>query len=62
MVYDDRLVRVESKTGLLVLRDPTGARYYLNLFALYQRYALRGETAREFLLEIADDFCHECQR
>ncbi|MGH3931785.1 MAG: helix-turn-helix domain-containing protein, partial [Pseudonocardiaceae bacterium] len=56
VVYDDRLARVESKTGLLVLRDPTDVRYYLELFAYYQRYALRDGAAREFLLKIADDF------
>lgn len=60
VVYDDRLARVESKTGLLVLRDPTDVRYYLELFAQYQRYALRGEAAQEFLREIAEDFRHEC--
>lgn len=59
VVYDDRLARVESKTGVLVLRDPTDVRYYLELFALYQRYALRGDAAREFLLKIADDFRYE---
>ncbi|MCA1673090.1 MAG: helix-turn-helix domain-containing protein [Actinobacteria bacterium] len=56
VVYDDRLARVESETGLLVLRDPTDVRYYLELFAHYQHYALRNKAAREFLLEIADDF------
>jgi transcriptional regulator with XRE-family HTH domain len=59
VVYDDRLARVESETGLLVLRDPTDVRYYLDLFAQYQRYALGGEEAREFLLEIANEFRHE---
>lgn len=59
VVYDDRLARVESKTGVLVLRDPTDVRYYLDLFALYQRYTLRGDAAREFLLKIADDFRRE---
>jgi len=59
VVYDDRLVRVESETGLLVLRDLTDVRYYLDLFAQYQRYTLRGDAAREFLLKIADDFRHE---
>ncbi|MGQ0716972.1 MAG: helix-turn-helix domain-containing protein [Pseudonocardiales bacterium] len=45
--------------NVLVLRDPTDVRYYLDLFALYQRYALRGDAAREFLLKIADEFRHE---
>ncbi|MGH3922287.1 MAG: helix-turn-helix domain-containing protein [Pseudonocardiaceae bacterium] len=62
VVYDDRLARVESKTGVLVLRDPTDVRYYLDLFAQYQRYALHGDAAREFLLKIADDFRHEGHR
>ena len=62
VVYDDRLARVESNTGLLVLRDPTDVRYYLELFALYQRHALHGELVREFLLEVADDFRHESDR
>lgn len=35
VVYDDRLARVESETGLLVLRDPTDVHYYLDLFAQY---------------------------
>ncbi|MCA1706561.1 MAG: DUF5753 domain-containing protein [Actinobacteria bacterium] len=56
VVYDDRLARVESKTGLLVLRDPTDVRYYLELFVHYQRYSLNDEAALEFLLKIADDF------
>ncbi|MGH3941064.1 MAG: helix-turn-helix domain-containing protein [Pseudonocardiaceae bacterium] len=56
VAYDDRLVRVESETGLLMLRDPTDVRYYLDLFAHYQRYALHNGAAREFLLKIADDF------
>ena len=56
VVYDGRLARVESETGLLVLRDPTDVRYYLELFAHYQRYALHDKAAREFLLKIADDF------
>lgn len=62
VVYDDRLARVESETGLLVLRDPTDVRYYLDLFAQYQHYALRDEEAREFLLKIAADFRHEGDR
>jgi transcriptional regulator with XRE-family HTH domain len=62
VVYDDRLARVESKTGLLVLRDPADVRYYLDLFAQYQHYALRDEEARDFLLEIVDDFRHEGDR
>jgi len=56
VIYDDRLARIESETGLLVLRDPTDVRYYLELFAHYQCYALHDEAAREFLLKIADDF------
>ena len=62
VVYDDRLARVESETGLLVLRDPADVRYHLELFAQYQCYALHGDAARECLLEIADDFRHEGDR
>ncbi|MGH3873333.1 MAG: helix-turn-helix domain-containing protein [Pseudonocardiaceae bacterium] len=62
VIYDDRLARVESKTGVLVLRDPTDVRYYLDLFAQYQRYALHGDAARKHLLKIADDFHHEADR
>lgn len=55
MLYDDRLVAIEVKTGLLMLRDPVDVGHYIETFEYYQRYALRGADARDFILSVAED-------
>lgn len=56
VIYDDRLVGIEVKTGMLMLRDPVDVAQYAELFAFYRSHALRGEAARDFVLSIAEDF------
>ena len=55
MLFDDRLTAIEVKTGLLMLRDPVDVQYYVDTFEYFRSHALRGETARDFILSVAED-------
>jgi transcriptional regulator with XRE-family HTH domain len=50
-VYDQRIVTVETSTGVLVLRDPKDVLAYTEQFTGYERQALFGNAARERLGE-----------
>lgn len=56
VLYDDRLVAIEVKTGMLMLRDPVDITRYADLFDFYRRHALRGAPARDFVLSVAEDY------
>jgi transcriptional regulator with XRE-family HTH domain len=56
IIYDERLVIVETEAGSMALRDPVDVREHLELFEYYRRNALAGEECREFLRVIAADF------
>ncbi|WP_405938626.1 hypothetical protein [Streptomyces sp. NBC_00726] len=44
-MYDERLVTVETTTGVMVFRDPRDIRMYLDEFAGYEELTLFGEDA-----------------
>lgn len=46
VVYDDRLVIVETFSGEMALRDPRDVSYHLNLFQYFYDRALTGDDAR----------------
>ncbi|GLZ28947.1 transcriptional regulator [Lentzea sp. NBRC 105346] len=56
MVYDERLVLVETHGGATVLRDPADVAEHLELFEYFQQHTLKGDECREFLRGIADEF------
>lgn len=56
VIYDDRLVAIEVKSGMLMLRDPVDIARYSELFDFYRRHALRGGAARDFVLSVAEDY------
>lgn len=61
VLYDSRLVAIEVKSGMLMLRDPVDVTQYGELFEYYRRHALRGEAAREFILGVAEDYRAEAE-
>ncbi|MFE0027953.1 helix-turn-helix domain-containing protein [Amycolatopsis sp. NPDC059021] len=56
VAYDDRLVRIETSTCVLALRDPWDIAFYRAQFDHFSSSALGGEEAREFISGIADEF------
>ncbi|GAA4529893.1 helix-turn-helix domain-containing protein [Amycolatopsis samaneae] len=56
VAYDDRLVRIETSTSGLALRDPGDIAFYRAQFDYFSSKALGGEEAREFIRGIAEDF------
>lgn len=56
IIYDGRLVVVETEAGSMALRDPVDVQEHLELFEYYRRKALAGEECREFLRGIAGEF------
>jgi transcriptional regulator with XRE-family HTH domain len=50
-VYDERLVTAETFTGAIVMRDPRDVAYHLQLFSLFEGFALFGDEARDRLSE-----------
>lgn len=59
VVYDERLVTIETFSGGITLRDPQEVSYHLNLFDFFHRHALTGSAAREFLHSVADEFMQD---
>lgn len=55
-VYDTRMATVETRSGAMVFRGHTDVSAYLDEFAVYERYALFGDEAREQLAEWAANF------
>lgn len=56
VIYDDRLVTIETEAGAVVLRDPLDVAEHLDLFERFRQGALRGEECRDLLRRIADEF------
>lgn len=46
VVYDERLVIVETFSGEIALRDPRDISYHLNLFQYFYTHSLTGDDAR----------------
>ncbi|MFE4666083.1 DUF5753 domain-containing protein [Streptomyces sp. NPDC056716] len=58
-VYDRRLVKVETHTGALILRDHEDVSAYREDFARYESYAVYGDECRELLSEWAEIFTRQ---
>jgi transcriptional regulator with XRE-family HTH domain len=56
VVYDEWLVTLETKAGMVILRDPQDVRHHLELFEFYRELSLKGVECREFLRGIAEQF------
>jgi hypothetical protein len=56
MVYDERLVLVETHGGVILLRDPQDVAEHLEMFEYFQQVTLKGDECRDFLRGIADEF------
>ncbi|MFD9890648.1 helix-turn-helix domain-containing protein [Amycolatopsis sp. NPDC059027] len=59
VIYDDRLVTIETSASGLALRDPRDIAFYRAQFDYFSSCALGGEAAREFISGIADEFRRE---
>ncbi|GIG58633.1 transcriptional regulator [Longispora fulva] len=55
VIFDERLVVIETMHGDLKARDRTDILLYVELFESLNQVALHGEEAREFLLKVADE-------
>ncbi len=55
-VYDQRLATVETFTGRIVFQDPRDISEHLDVFALYERHASFGDSARALLEEWSTTF------
>ncbi|GAA4535432.1 helix-turn-helix domain-containing protein [Amycolatopsis samaneae] len=60
VIYDDKLVTIETDAGLIVLRDPRDIQHHLELFTQFSASAFHGEDCRALLLGIAAGFDAEC--
>jgi hypothetical protein len=56
VIYDERLVTVETFSGTVTLREPQDSSYYLNLFEFFLGHALTGDEAVGFLQSVAVEF------
>ncbi len=54
VVYDDRLVTVETFSGEMALRDPRDVSYHLNLFNYFYGLSLHGDDARTRIMQVRD--------
>ncbi|WP_084037196.1 helix-turn-helix domain-containing protein [Haloechinothrix halophila] len=54
VVYDDRLVIVETFSGEMALRDPRDVSYHLNLFDYFYDLSLHGDDARTRIMQVRD--------
>lgn len=50
VVYDERLVIVETFSGEIALRDPRDISYHLNLFQYFHAHALTGDDGRSRIM------------
>lgn len=56
VIYDDRLVVIETEAGSTALRDPVDINEHLGLFEQFRRNALKDTACAEFLRAIAEEF------
>lgn len=56
MIYDERLVVVETHGGVIVLRDSADIAEHLELFEYFQQHTLKDDECRDFLHDIAEEF------
>jgi Helix-turn-helix. len=59
-IYDERLVTAEIFGGAILMRDPRDVAYHLQLFTLFEGFAVFGEPARDRLAEWSTIFRHAC--
>lgn len=56
VIYDDRMVTIETDGGMVVLRDPTDVQEHLELFEHFREGALKDDECRDLLRSIAEEF------
>lgn len=55
-VYDDRLATAETFSGTLLMRDPRDVEYHLEVFVMFERYAIFGDEFSQVLAKIRKEF------
>lgn len=56
VIYDDRLVTIETEAGTIVLRDPRDIAEHLDIFDHVRRTTVKQEECRNLLRRVADEF------
>lgn len=56
VVFDDRLVTVETFHGEIQTRDPRDIALHAELFTSFHELSLRGRDARDFLVDLTEEY------